>query len=63
MKDWEKIITPSDRQFYKLAGYGGEQTFGRNPALLVIDMILGFTGTKPMETVDAIKELDRAAEK
>ena len=56
MKDWEKIIPQSDRQIYELAGYGGEQSFGRNPALLVIDMILGFTGTKPMETVEAIKE-------
>ena len=56
MKEWEKIIPELDREIYQRAGYGATQTFGRRPALLVIDMILGFTGTKPMETLDAIKE-------
>ncbi|MDP6560223.1 MAG: isochorismatase family protein [Candidatus Binatia bacterium] len=56
MKEWEKIIPELDREIYQRAGYGATQTFGRRPALLVIDMILGFTGTKPMETLDAIRE-------
>ncbi len=56
MKEWEKIIPELDRKIYQRAGYGATQTFGRRPALLVIDMILGFTGTKPMETLDAIRE-------
>lgn len=56
MRDWEKIIPEYDRKVYEKAGYAGKQAFGERPALLVIDMILGFTGTKPMETLEAIDE-------
>ncbi len=56
MKEWEKIIPSFDRMIYERSGYGGRQGFGRKPALLIIDMILGFTGTRPMETMEAIKE-------
>ncbi len=56
MKDWEKIIPNFDRKIYEKSGYGRRQGFGRKPALLIIDMILGFTGTRPMETLEAIKE-------
>lgn len=56
MKNWEKIIPETDRKIYEAAGYGKRQSFGQRPALLIIDMILGFTGTKPLETLEAIKE-------
>ncbi len=56
MKSWEKIIPEIDRKIYESAGYGKRQTFGQRPALLVIDMSLAFTGTKPVETLEAIKE-------
>ncbi len=56
MRDWEKIVPTYDRQVYEKAGYKGRQAFGRRPALLIIDVIMAFTGTKPMETLDAIDE-------
>ncbi len=56
MKDWEKVIPSFDREIYERSGYGRRQGFGRKPALLIIDMILGFTGTRPMETLESIKE-------
>ena len=56
MREWEKIMPDIDRRIYEKAGYGKRQSFGNKPALLVIDMILAFTGTKPMETLDAIDE-------
>lgn len=56
MREWEKIIPEYDRQVYEKAGYTGRQPFGERPALLVIDVITSFTGTKPMETLDAIDE-------
>ena len=56
MREWEKIIPDLDRRIYEKAGYGKRQSFGDKPALLVIDMILAFTGTRPMETLEAIKE-------
>ena len=56
MRDWEKIIPEYDRKVYEKAGYAGKQPFGQRPALLIIDVITAFTGTKPMETLDAIDE-------
>ncbi len=56
MKEWQKFFPEEERQIYEKAGYKGKQSFGRNPALLIIDVILGFTGTKPMEIMDAIDE-------
>ena len=56
MKEWQKFFPEEERRIYEKAGYKGKQTFGRNPALLIIDVILGFTGTKPMEIMEAIEE-------
>ncbi len=56
MRDWEKIVPEYDRRIYEKAGYKGKQPFGERPALLIIDVITAFTGTKPMETLDAIDE-------
>ena len=47
MREWEQIIPEEERKIYEKAGYKGKDSFGRNPALLVIDVITGFTGTKP----------------
>jgi maleamate amidohydrolase len=56
MKEWQKIFPEEERKVYEKAGYKGKQSFGRNPALLIIDMQLGFTGTRPMEIMEAIDE-------
>ncbi|MBI4529046.1 MAG: isochorismatase family protein [Deltaproteobacteria bacterium] len=56
MREWEKIFPEEERKIYEKAGYKGKQAFGRNPALLIIDVILGFTGTRPMEVTEAIEE-------
>ncbi len=56
MKEWQKFFPEEERKIYEKAGYTGRQSFGRNPALLIIDVILGFTGTKPMEIMEAIDE-------
>ena len=56
MREWEQIIPEEERRIYEKAGYKGRDSFGRNPALLVIDVITGFTGTKPMPVLDAIDE-------
>ena len=56
MRKWEKIVPYLDRKIYEKAGYGKRQSFGEKPALVVIDMIFAFTGTKPAETLEAIKE-------
>ena len=56
MREWEQFIPEEERKIYEKAGYKGKQAFGRNPALLIIDVILGFTGTRPMEIMEAIDE-------
>ncbi len=56
MREWEKFFPEEERKIYEKAGYKGKQPFGQNPALLIIDVILGFTGTKPMEVMEAIEE-------
>lgn len=56
MKEWEKFFPEEERRIYEKAGYKGKQPFGTNPALLIIDVITAFTGTKPMEMMKAIEE-------
>ena len=56
MREWEQFIPEEERKIYEKAGYKGKDPFGRNPALLIIDVITGFTGTKPMDVMDAIDE-------
>jgi maleamate amidohydrolase len=56
MREWESFFPEDERKLYEKAGYKGKDQFGRNPALLIIDVITGFTGTKPMDVMDAIDE-------
>ena len=56
MREWEKIIPEIDRQVYGKAQYGKKQTIGANPALLVVDVVTSFTGSKPQDTLSAIDE-------
>lgn len=56
MREWETVFPEEERKIYEKAGYKGKQEFGRNPALLIIDVILGFTGTRSMDTMEAIEE-------
>lgn len=56
MREWEKIIPEIDRQVYNKAQYGKKQPFGRNPALIVVDVVTSFTGSKPQKTLEAIDE-------
>jgi maleamate amidohydrolase len=45
MNEWKKIMPDLDRKIYEQAGYGKPQNYGKKPALLIIDMIVAFTGT------------------
>ena len=56
MREWEEIIPEIDRQVYSKAQYGKKQTFGRNPALIVVDVVTSFTGSQPKKTLEAIEE-------
>ncbi len=56
MREWEKFFPEEERKIYEKAGYKGKQPFGQNPALLIIDVILGFNVTKSMYVMEAIDE-------
>ena len=56
MRDWEKYLPEEDRKIYEKAGYGKKQSFKNNPALIVIDVVMSFTGTKSMPVPQAIEE-------
>lgn len=56
MREWQTYLPEEDREIYDRAGYSKRQSFGRNPALLIIDVLSSFTGTRPMPVLEAIKE-------
>jgi maleamate amidohydrolase len=56
MRDWEQFFPEEERKMYEKAGYKGKQEYGHHPALLIIDVITGFTGTKPLDVMEAIDE-------
>jgi nicotinamidase-related amidase len=56
MKAWEKIVPDEDRVIYDNAGFGKRQSFGKRPALMVIDVVESFTGSKPQSVLEAQSE-------
>jgi len=56
MAIWDDVITESDKEIYRKAGYGGAKTiFGNTPALVVIDVTYHFVGDKPEPILESIE--------
>lgn len=53
MRPWEAIVPERDRQINAKAGLGTRQQIGRQPALLVIDVVESFTGSKPADVTES----------
>lgn len=58
LREWERIIPLEDRKIYEKAGFGKKQSFGIKPAILVIDVVESFTGSKPKSVLEAIDEYE-----
>jgi hypothetical protein len=56
MRRWEKIIPPRDREIYRKGGFGQREPFGKNPALLIIDVVRSFIGSRPEDVLSSIEE-------
>ena len=56
MKEWQTYLPDLDRKIYEKAGYCTRQPFGKRPALIIIDVVLSFTGTRPLPILEAIEE-------
>lgn len=56
MRPWEEAIPEFDRRVYEKGGFSGSREFGKRPALLVIDVVESWTGSRPMDVLEAIEE-------
>lgn len=56
LREWMKGIPESEFQRYQKTGHRRRLTFGKNPALAVIDVTIGFVGSKPQPFEEAVKE-------
>lgn len=59
-KEWMAMVPEAERALYHQSGFGAPQAFGERPALIVVDVTLAFTGSKPQSVVDAIREFPTA---
>lgn len=56
MKQWEEVFPESDKELFKKLGTGIRQPFGNRPALLIIDVVVGFIGSKRQSVVKSVEE-------
>ena len=56
MRPWQTVFPEFDRAVYAKAGFRARQTFAARPALLIIDVVESFTGTRPQGVLDSIEE-------
>ena len=56
MAAWDQVITDDEKRRYKEAGFGGQGSIGKRPALLIIDVQYRTIGTTPKPYWQAIKE-------
>jgi maleamate amidohydrolase len=55
-ESWKTVVPEYDRKILESADFGGRQPWGRNPALLIVDVVRSFTGSKSQEVLEAVKE-------
>jgi maleamate amidohydrolase len=60
MKDWMKLIPEADVQTYLRGGLLADIKFGKRPALIVVDVIYGFTGSEGQTLEESIAEFSTA---
>ena len=56
MKKWEEIFTEADRALLKTYAGTARQPFGKRPALIIVDVVKSFIGSRPSSTLEASKE-------
>jgi len=56
MKKWEGIFTEADRELLKTFGRAERQSFGKRPALIIVDVVRSFIGSKPKSLLQASEE-------
>ncbi|HEY8580596.1 MAG TPA: isochorismatase family protein [Beijerinckiaceae bacterium] len=56
MKDWMKIVPADERKAYEQGGFMTAGEIGERPALVVVDVTMGFCGTPGKTLEEAIQE-------
>lgn len=56
MRPWQTVFPEEDRKVYGKAHFGVRQPFGRRPALLIVDVVRSFVGSKPQDVLSAVEE-------
>ncbi len=56
MKKWEAIFTEADRTLLKRFGRSERQPFGKRPALIVVDVVRSFLGSKSKPLLESAAE-------
>jgi len=55
-ESWKTVVPEHDRQILERADFGGREGWGSRPGLLIVDVVRSFTGSKPQDVLEAIKE-------
>jgi maleamate amidohydrolase len=56
MRKWETIFSEAERALAKKAGIGMRQSFGKRPALIIIDVNNAFIGSVPKPVLESVEE-------
>ena len=56
VRSWHRLIPEAERAAYQRSGFHGDLAFGERPALIVIDVTLGFTGSRGLTLEQAVAE-------
>src|SRR3972149_11573587 len=56
MRKWESIFSEAERALAQKAGFGRRQSFGKSPALLIIDVNNAFIGSVPKPVLESVEE-------
>lgn len=60
MQEWMKLIPEAELALYQKAGFALEAKPGKRPALIVVDMTYGFTGSEGLTLEQAMQEFQPA---
>jgi maleamate amidohydrolase len=57
-ESWKTVVPERDRQILEGADFGGREPWRPRPALLIVDVVRSFTGSKPQDVLEAMKEFN-----
>lgn len=60
MRDWQQLIPADELAAYQRSGFTGTLAMGQRPALIVVDITLGFTGSRGLTLDQAVAEFSAA---